>query len=296
MDRELGHQGRKCRGADVTNPDPHRADVMVDGKRLETLRFVPRLDDAPTIVMLHEGLGSVALWKGFPEALAEMTGCGVLAYSRYGHGNSEKQAAKRLVSFMHHEGEIVLPELLDKLGIVKPILLGHSDGGSIALIFAGRHPQRTRGLILEAPHVFVEEFGLASIRAAKMAFETTDFRSRLARYHANVDETFWAWNNIWLDPEFPKWNIEEYLDPICCRVLCIQGEQDEYGTRAQVDSIVAQVPGAALLMLPDCGHSPHRDQRDATLAAMTHFISKITREPRLYVDDGDESEVMKADG
>src|SRR5271167_3828747 len=117
---------------------------------------------------------------------------------------------------MHHEGEVVLPQLLDRLGITHPILLGHSDGGSIALIFAGRYPERPQALILEAPHVFVEEFGLASIRAAKVAFETTDFRAKLARYHTHVDETFWAWNDIWLDPEFPKWNIESYLETICC--------------------------------------------------------------------------------
>jgi len=279
MDLGLGRHGRKCGKSEVTNQDPHRADVIVDGKRLETLGLAPRLDDVPTIVMLHEGLGSVALWKDFPHALAARTGCGVLGYSRFGHGNSEKQVEKRPVNFMHHEGEVVLPELLDKLGVIKPILLGHSDGGSIALIFAGRYPEHTRGLILEAPHVFVEEYGLASIRAAKTAFEFTDFRAKLARYHAHVDETFWAWNDIWLDPEFPKWNIEEYLDSIRCPVLCIQGEQDEYGTRAQVDTIVTKVPGAELLMLPDCGHSPHRDQREATLASITQFVSRLTADP-----------------
>ena len=164
-------------------------DVVVDGKRLETLWFAPRDPAVPTIVMLHEGLGSIALWKDFPFALAERTGCGVLVYSRYGHGNSEKQAERRPITFMHHEGEVVLPELLDRFGIERPILLGHSDGGSIALIFASKYPERARALILEAPHVFVEEFGLASIRAAKVAFETTDFRTKLARYHAHVDET-----------------------------------------------------------------------------------------------------------
>ena len=171
--------------------------------------------------------------------------------------------------------------------IAQPILLGHSDGGSIALIFAGRHPERCAGLILEAPHVFVEEFGLASIRAAKVAFETTDFRAKLGRYHAHVDETFWAWNDIWLDPEFPAWNIESYLDSICCPVLCIQGEDDEYGTRAQVDTIVAKVPGAELVMLPNCGHSPHRDQRELTLAAMAEFVGRIKSKPQIATDDTD---------
>lgn len=261
------------------------ADVTVDGKRLEMLRIEPRDPQVSTIVMLHEGLGSIALWKGFPQALAGRTGCGVLVYSRYGHGNSEKQAEKRTVAFMHHEGEVLLPELLDKLQIERPILLGHSDGGSIALIFAGRYPEQVRALVLEAPHVFVEEFGLKSIRAAKVAFETTDFRLKLGRYHANVDETFRAWNDIWLDPEFPRWNIESYLDTIRCPILCIQGEQDEYGTRAQVDTIVARVPGARLLMLPNCGHSPHRDQPEATLAAMAEFVEEIAS-PLYWPKDG----------
>src|SRR6516164_10301008 len=186
---------------------------------------------------------------------------------------------------MHHEGEVVLPELLDKMAIERPILLGHSDGGSIALIFAGRYPERTRALILEAPHVFVEEFGLRSIRAAKVAFEATDFRAKLGRYHTHVDETFWAWNDIWLDPEFPKWNIESYLDTVRCPVLCIQGEDDEYGTRAQVDTIVAKISGAELLMLPKCGHSPHRDQRAATLERIAQFVEKIKNRPRITTDD-----------
>jgi pimeloyl-ACP methyl ester carboxylesterase len=253
-------------------------EVLVDGHRLETLAIAPGDASAPTIVMLHEGLGSIALWKDFPAKLAERTGCGVLVYSRYGHGNSDEQNEKRPVSFMHREGEVVLPELLDKLEIERPILLGHSDGGSIALIFAGKYPERPRALILEAPHVFVEEFGLASIRAAKVAFETTDFRAKLGRYHAHVDETFRAWNDIWLDPEFPKWNIESYLGTIRSPVLCIQGEEDEYGTRAQVETIVAKVPGAELMMLPECGHSPHRDQREATLERMAEFAGQI-KEP-----------------
>jgi pimeloyl-ACP methyl ester carboxylesterase len=255
--------------------EPKPGEVLVDGRRLETLWLAPRDAGGQTIVMLHEGLGSVALWKDFPHALSARTGCGVLVYSRYGHGSSEPQAEKRTISFMHHEGEVVLPELLERMGIARPILLGHSDGGSIALIFAGRYPERPQALILEAPHLFVEEFGLASIRAAKIAFETTDFRSKLARYHAHVDETFWAWNDIWLDPQFPAWNIESYLENIRCPVLCIQGEGDEYGTRAQVDAIVATVPGSELIMLPNCGHSPHRDQREATLETVTEFVGTI---------------------
>ena len=264
------------------------ADITIDGHCLETLSLPPRNAGMHTIVLLHEGLGSIALWKGFPHALAARTGCGVVVYSRYGHGNSEKQAEKRPMTFMQREGEVVLPELLDKLAIARPILLGHSDGGSIALIFAGRYPQRTGALILEAPHVFVEEYGLASIRAAKVGFETTDFRAKLARYHAHVDETFWAWNDIWLDPAFPQWNIESYLDTIHCPVLCIQGEDDEYGTPAQVEAIRAQIPQTEILMLPNCKHSPHRDHPAATLEKMAEFVEKTKKQPQIYTDDADE--------
>jgi len=247
----------------------------VDGKRLETLWIEPRDTTGETIVMLHEGLGSIALWKDFPSRLAARTGCRVLVYSRYGHGNSTKLAEPRPFDFMHHEGEVVLPDLLDKLHIEQPILLGHSDGGSIALIFAGRFPDRTRALILQAPHVFVEDLSVTSIAAAKVAYETTDFRDKLGRYHANVDATFRGWNDIWLDPQFRSWNIESYLEPICCPVLCIQGEQDEYGTPAQVKAIGAQVADAEIVMLPNCKHSPHRDQSEATLEKMSEFVERV---------------------
>ena len=250
-------------------------EVVVDGKRLETLWIEPAEAARATIVMLHEGLGSVALWKDFPHKLASRTGCSVLAYSRYGHGASDKLMEKRPVRFMHHEGKVVLPELLDKLGIVRPILLGHSDGGSISLIFAGKHPDRPQALILEAPHVFVEGLSVASITQAKVNYQTTDLPQKLGRYHAHVDATFWGWNDIWLDPEFRSWNIEEYLPAIRCPVLCIQGEQDEYGTIAQVKAIQARVPGTKILMLANCKHSPHRDQPDATLKRMVEFLATL---------------------
>ena len=251
-------------------------EVLVDGKRLETLWFDPRDLAVPTIVMLHEGLGSIAMWKDFPQKLAERTGSGVLVYSRYGHGNSDRLAEKRPLEFMHHEGEVVLPELLDKLSIERPILLGHSDGGSIALIFAGKYPNGARALILEAPHVFVEDLSIASITAAKVAYQTNNLRARLGRYHAHVDETFWGWNDIWLDPRFRVWNIETYLDSIRSPILCIQDEEDEYGTTAQVEAIRARVPGTEILMLPNCKHSPHRDQQAATLEKMAEFVGKVT--------------------
>jgi len=247
----------------------------VDGKRLETLWIEPETAARPTIVMLHEGLGSIALWKDFPQRLALGTGCAVLVYSRYGHGGSDRLMEKRPVEFMHHEGEVVLPSLLDKLGISRPILLGHSDGGSIALVFAGKYPERPRALILEAPHVFVEDLSVASISQANVSYQTTDLPKKLGRYHAHVDETFWGWNDIWLDPQFRSWNIEGYLPAVRCPILCIQGEEDEYGTIAQVKAIEACVPATEILMLPKCKHSPHRDQAEATLEKMVDFVARM---------------------
>ncbi len=252
-----------------------RAFATIDGKRLETVLLAARDQHSPTIVMLHEGLGSIALWKDFPQRVAERTGCGVLVYSRYGHGNSDRLLEKRPVSFMHHEAQVVLPQLLSAFGIERPILFGHSDGGSIALIYAGTFPDSPRALILEAPHVFVEDLSVESIAAAKVNFQSTDFRDKLARYHAHVDETFWGWNDIWLDPAFRSWNIESYLDTIRCPILCIQGEQDEYGTPAQLKAIENRVPRTELVMLGDCEHSPHRDQRENTLEAVANFVRAL---------------------
>lgn len=262
----------------MSKAGPIYSEVVVDGKRLETMLIEAADSTQPLIVMLHEGLGSIALWKDFPAQLAGRTGCGVLVYSRYGLGNSERLMEKRAVRFMHHEGEVVLPELLEKLNIQRPVLLGHSDGGSIALIFAGRYPDALSGLMLEAPHVFVEDLSVASIAQAKVSYETTDFRQKLARYHVHVDETFWGWNDIWLDPEFRAWNIEEYLPSITCSVLCIQGLQDEYGTVAQVEAIKATTPQTEVVMLANCRHSPHRDQPEKTLELMADFVRGLKAE------------------
>jgi len=262
-------------------PQTYR-DVHVDGKRLETLLLSPAAD-APTIVMLHEGLGSIAMWKDFPAQLAQATGCRVLVYSRYGHGKSDRLAEKRSVDFMHHEAQVVLPELLRQFQIEQPILLGHSDGASIAIIFAGSqagsaagaHPHQVRALILEAPHVFVEDFGLRSIANIRTLFESTDLPKKLARYHDHPEEVFRGWNNIWLDPSFRQWNIEKYLAPITCPVLVIQGENDKYGTQAQIQSIHRQIPKAQSRILPDCGHTPHRDHPKQTVEAIAKFISTL---------------------
>jgi len=178
---------------------------------------------------------------------------------------------------MHDEGSIVLPELLAKLDIENPILVGHSDGGSIALIYAGEH-DRVRGLILLAPHVFVEDLSVTSIAEAKTLFESTDLEQKLGRHHRNAARTFWGWNDIWLHPEFRQWNIEEYLPRITCPALVIQGLEDQYGTMAQVDAIRKQVAGAVdVLMLEDCKHSPQRDQPEAVLEAIRKFVEKFDR-------------------
>lgn len=259
--------------------ESHSGFLDIDGDSLEYRWIAARDRNAPSLVFLHEGLGSVSLWRDFPDAVAEATGCGALVYSRRGYGQSSPVPLPRPVRYMHDEGLDILPKVLDAAGLKRVILVGHSDGASISLIHAGgADPQgRVRGLILEAPHVFNEEVCVASIREAKTAYETTDLRDRLARYHgANVDVAFWGWNRVWLDPDFWHWNIEEYLPAVTVPVIVIQGEQDEYGTAAQYQAIERQVAGPCeVVVLPDCRHSPHRDQRDLTLAAMTRFIDGL---------------------
>jgi len=250
--------------------------VDVAGHRIEYERVAVARDDRPTLVLLHEGLGSVAMWRDFPGRLAHATGCNAVAYSRYGYGNSDPLRADRAVRYMHDEALVALPELLAKLAVPQPILVGHSDGGSIALIHAGAGAGVVTGVVTLAAHVLVEDISVASIAAAKTAYETTDLRAKLARYHADVDSAFWGWNRIWLHPEFRAWNIEEYLPRIACPVLAIQGEDDEYGTMEQMRRIGAQVKDVELLELEDCRHSPHRDQPQAVLDAVTRFVDRVT--------------------
>lgn len=232
---------------------------------------------APDVVLLHEGLGSVALWQGFPDRIARATGCRVVVYSRYGYGWSDPITAPRGVRFMHEEALEALPELLDRLKVSRPVLLGHSDGASIALIHAGSNCRPVAGVVAVAPHVFVEEVTLRSIEAAKCAYETTGLRDRLSRYHAVADSAFWGWNDVWLDPEFRDWNIEEYLPAITAPVLAVQGVEDEYGTMEQVDRIARQVPDTEVIRLGACRHSPHRDQPEAVIHAVTRFVERLRR-------------------
>jgi pimeloyl-ACP methyl ester carboxylesterase len=251
-----------------------RGHLELDGRRLEYSWFGDAGAQARTIVLLHEGLGSVAMWKDFPHLLAQQTGARVLAYSRTGYGTSSGLTGRREPDYMHIEGEVVLPALLEALDIRRPILFGHSDGGSIALIYAGKHPGRARSLILEAPHVFVEPVTVSSIAAAKTTYETTDLARKLGRYHWDADAAFWGWNDIWLDSRFLAWNIESYLPAVDCPILMIQGRQDEYGTVAQLEAISRQAAGeTAIVMLDNCGHSPHRDQTELTIAAVNRHLS-----------------------
>ena len=235
------------------------------------------VDDAraPLLVFLHEGLGSVSMWKDFPQRLCSAGGFRGLVYSRPGYGRSTPRAgdARWGLDFMHVQAQEVLPSLLDTLGVSDPVVLfGHSDGGSIALIHAARFPDRVAAAVVMAPHIFVEEFGLISIRKARELYLETDLRDRLARYHADPDSAFWGWNDIWLAPEFVRWRIDGLLPDIRCPVLAMQGLDDEYGTMAQIDGIAAAVPGTRLLKLPNCGHSPHRDQPEAVIESTVTFL------------------------
>ena len=249
--------------------------LIIQGHRIE-YELIPGTDPrGPMMVFLHEGLGSLAMWKDFPSRCVRATGCEALVYSRYGYGESDPLEGPRGVDFMHDEGLKALPELLDKLGIEQPILFGHSDGASIALIHAGGAGRAVRGLILMAPHVIVEDIGIRSIEAAKRNYETTDLRDKLGRYHSHPDSAFWGWNDIWLHPDFRAWNIEEFLPRIHCPVLAIQGENDEYGTMEQIERITRVIAGVELLKLKDCRHSPHREKAEAVIERVVQFVEGI---------------------
>ena len=243
--------------------------------RLE-YQWVGAVDDEaprmPPVVFLHEGLGSVAMWKDFPERMCAEHGLRGLVFSRDGYGRSTPRPPDELRTpgFMHAQAHEVLPALFARLGIVRPWLFGHSDGGSIALLHAARFD--VAGIVAVAPHVFVEDVSIASIEKARDAYETTDLRTRLARYHDDPDSAFRGWNDIWLDPAFRGWNIEAELATITCPVLAVQGADDEYGTLAQIRAIQARLPKTRLLVIPNCAHSPHRDQPELLSAQAGRFI------------------------
>jgi pimeloyl-ACP methyl ester carboxylesterase len=246
--------------------------MIAAGHRLESVWIGPGPDEAPTLVFLHEGLGCVSMWRDFPARVADATRCGALVYSRWGYGASDAVTLPRPLRYMHDEAA-TLEEIVVAQKIRDAILIGHSDGASIAIMAASL--PSVRALVLEAPHVFCEEISVKSIAAAHDAFTRGDLRARLARHHGdNVDGAFWGWNRAWLDPGFRAWNIEEYLPRVRVPTLVIQGEDDEYGTLAQIDAIER---GAAArverIVLSACGHAPHRDRPAETLAAITRFVS-----------------------
>lgn len=243
-----------------------------------TLEYRTILGDAghPALVFLHEGLGSAGLWRDFPDKVARRTGARALVYSRAGYGHSSPLAGKRGPRFMHDEALDVLPRLLAHLGLERPILIGHSDGASIALIHAAHHADAVRGLVLMAPHVFVEHRTLASIARIAETYETTDLRSRLAHHHAHVDDAFHGWSDIWLSPRFTSWSLGEEVERLATPTLLIQSDDDPYGTLAQLDAFeAARHAQVTRLVLRDCGHAPHRDQEAAVLDAITHFVAGI---------------------
>jgi pimeloyl-ACP methyl ester carboxylesterase len=229
---------------------------------------------APLMVFLHEGLGSLAMWRDFPQRLCSALGFRGLVYSRPGYGRSTPRPPEEAwdLDFMHRQALEVLPALLQALKVDAPYwLFGHSDGGSIALLHAAHLPRAVAGAIVLAPHIVVEDLSVQSIAQAKIAYETTDLRQRLARYHDDVDSAFWGWNRIWLHPPFRAWSIEAEIAAIACPLLAVQGLDDEYGTLEQIRGIARRVPQTQLLELPDCGHSPHRDQPDALVEAVCGF-------------------------
>jgi pimeloyl-ACP methyl ester carboxylesterase len=233
----------------------------------------------PVLVFLHEGLGSIRQWRDFPARVAAATGLRALVYDRYGYGQSDVlREARRTVRFMHDEALVSLPELLKELRIENPFLVGHSDGASIALIHAGAG-HAVRGVVAMAPHVFIEPECLSSIRKAAEAFEGSDFKEKLSRYHRDARKTFYGWADVWLDPEFGGWDIrDDYLPKIRCPVLAIQGYDDEYGTMAQLDEIQKRAKASCkLLRLAGCGHAPFRDQPEKTVFAIREFLASAAR-------------------
>ena len=259
--------------------------LTVGASHLEYRMIGPSPENAPVIVMLHEGLGSAGLWGDFPEKLQAATGVGVFAYSRAGYGNSTPVKLPRPLDYMHVEALDVLPKLLAKIGFRRGLLLGHSDGASIASIYAGsRQDHRVQGVVLIAPHFIVENISVASIVQIRNAYATTDLKEKLARWHKDVDNAFYGWNDAWLDPDFRKWDISEYLAYIRVPVALLQGVDDRYGTMRQVE--IAQEEcycPVDVTVIPEAGHQPHREAPGLTLDAISEFANAV-----LHANDGSQ--------
>lgn len=268
----------------MTAPLPAADFVEIDwcGRpvRIDTEWIGRERSSAPLLLFLHEGLGSLSMWREFPRALCDAGGFRALVYSRPGYGSSTPRAPHEHwgADFMHRQALEVLPALRQALHIEAPLwLFGHSDGASIALLHAAHHADAVAGAVLLAPHVFVETLSVQSIQRTREAYLRTDFRQRLGRHHDDVDSAFWGWNDIWLDPAFRTWNIEAELAAIRCPLLAIQGVDDEYGTLEQIHRIRRALPATRLLELPQCAHSPHRDQPEQVIAASVEFIAAAGR-------------------
>jgi pimeloyl-ACP methyl ester carboxylesterase len=246
--------------------------MKVDGIELEARWVGPPRDGGCELVFLHEGLGSITQWRDTPEAIANACGRPALVYARQGYGRSTPVTVPRPLTYMHDEAAR-LPAVLAAAGITDCVLIGHSDGASIAIIAAGEHRVAPRALVLIAPHVLVEDISVESIASAADAYRTTELRAKLARHHADVDGAFWGWNRAWLDPAFRAWNLEEYLPRITAPALVVQGEHDEYGTRAQVDAIARQLAGPVdIAWIPHAGHAPFRDAAELVQARIAGYV------------------------
>lgn len=254
--------------------------LNVAGQSLEYRMIGPRPGEAPTIVMLHEGLGSVGLWGDFPDKLAAATGAGIFVYSRAGYGQSSGVKLPRPLSYMHDEARDILPELLTAIGFKRGLLLGHSDGASIATVYAGSiQDHRIRGLILIAPHFFVEDVSIQSIAEAKTAYAQTDLRAKLARWHKDPDNAFRGWNDAWLDPKFREWDITQELAYIRVPILIVQGEGDQYGTVKQIEIAREECYcPVEVALLAGAKHSPQREAPDAALKAVSEFANRLLRD------------------
>ena len=257
--------------------DIHLKDCRLSGEIISPGGEPASDREAPALVFLHEGLGSIGQWRDFPPAVCAGAGLPGLVYERRGHGGSDPLDGPRSPNYLHEEALDVLPAVLDQSGISSAILIGHSDGGSMALLFAAEYPERVLGIVTEAAHVFVEDVTLEGIRKAVALYETTNLKEHLQKYHGeNTDGLFHAWSDTWLAPSFRDWNIEYCLHRVHCPLLVIQGRDDEYGTPAQVEAIVKQAGGPARpLIIPDCGHIPHHQAREQVLAAAVPFVSAL---------------------
>ncbi|MBV9799417.1 MAG: alpha/beta fold hydrolase [Solirubrobacterales bacterium] len=254
------------------SPAPVARRVEVDGHGIEVLEFDGDTDRAP-LVLLHEGLGSVGLWRGFPAALSDATGRRLIAFSRFGHGRSAPPPRRRTVAFFHEEALEVLPELLGKLDAGEPVLVGHSDGASIALIHAAEYP--VAGLILLAPHVIVEDITVEAIRATREDYLRGALRERMARHHDDPDAAFWGWCDVWLDPEFRRWSLEDEAGRVTAPALLIQGADDPYGSLEQLERTEARARARVERLVLPGGHSPHLEHQDRVLEAVSAFTSAL---------------------